>query len=177
MTTAPAAPRGWSTGRPGLPVFLGAGLVVAALNAGFQRLAAARVGIDDLGALNALLALVGGVGLLGLGLQVVLARAGIARLALGRAAAAVAVVGAALSAGLLPGPSWYRVAVGASLGATFAAVALGVPHRARLLADASWRRLAAAYLAGAALRLASLPAAPGGDRQPRGRGDGGHGAG
>ena len=142
-------PRGWAEGRTGLATFLATGLVVAALNAGFQRYASTRVGVDDLGAFNALVSLVAGAGLLGLGLQVVLARSGSARLAIGRSAALVGIVAGVVVAAAVPGPGWYRLGVGASLGASFGAVLLGVPHRARLLADASWRRLAAAYLAGA----------------------------
>lgn len=156
VSSAPSGPRGWAQGRTGLVWFLFGGLVVAAVNAGFQRLAASRVDVDDLGALNALLALVGGVGLLGLGLQVVLARAGTARLALVRAALLIGLVSGAVAAGLVPGPSWYRISVGAALGASFSAVFIGVPHRARLLADASWRRLALTYVSGAVVRLVAM---------------------
>lgn len=156
MNTVAAGPRGWSQGRTGLLTFLAAGLVVAALNAGFQRFAAARVDLDDLGAFNALVSLVGGVGLLGLGVQVVLARAGTTRLAVGRASVVLGVVTGALATAVVPGPAWYRLGVGVSLGVAFAAVMLGVPHRARLLADASWRRLAVTYLSGATVRLSAI---------------------
>jgi hypothetical protein len=156
VTTPLPSPRGWTRSGNGIAVFLAAGAASAALNAGFQRLGADRVDVDDLGALNALLAVVGGVGLLGLGLQVVLVRAGAARLAVGRAVALVAVVTVVAGSVATPGPTWYRLTVGLLLAAAISAVLAGVPHRARLLADASWRRLAAVYLLGACVRLVAL---------------------
>lgn len=137
-------------------VFLAAGVVAALANAGFQRLAASRVEVDDLGAVNALLAVVGGIGLLGLGLQVAVARTGVVRVAVGRLAAIAGMVAAAGALVAVPGPWWYRSSVAGALAATIAAVLLGVPHRARLLADASWRRVAAVYVSGAAARLVAL---------------------
>jgi len=137
-------------------VFLAAGLASAVLNAASQRISAARVGVDDLGALNALLAVVGALGLLGVGLQVVLVRAGTPRLAIARVAAAAAAVCGASSAAVAPGPAWYRLGIGAVVAGAVVAVLVGVPHRARILADSSWRRLGAVHLGGAAARLALL---------------------
>lgn len=152
----PVAPRGWAQGRTGLVTFLAAGIAAALANAGFQRLAGSRIDVDDLGAVNALLAVVGGIGLLGLGLQVAVARTGVVRVAMGRLAAGAGLIAAAGALAAVPGPWWYRCAVAAALAVTIGAVLLGVPHRARLLADASWRRVGAVYVSGAAARLVAL---------------------
>ena len=58
----------------------------------FQRLSAARVDIDDLGAFNAILAVVGGTGLLGLGLQLVVVRQALTMRQVLRVAGAVTVI-------------------------------------------------------------------------------------
>jgi hypothetical protein len=158
VSSADPAALGRLRQRGGVLVFLGSGVGVALMNGGFQRIVARRVGTDDLGALNALLAIVGGVGLLGLGLQVALARAGLPRIRLARAAVIAGSALAVATALVVPGPAWYRVAVGAALGVAMAGVLVGVAPRAKLLATASWRRLACAYVAGGATRLAALPA-------------------
>ncbi len=156
MTTALPSPRGWTRAGAGISVFLAAGALSAVFNATFQRLSADRVDVDALGALNALLTVMAGVGLLGLGLQVVLVREGAARLAVGRAVAVVAVLAALGGAIAVPGPGWYRVTIGMLLASAIAAVLASVPHRARLLADASWRRVGGVYLVGGGIRLAVL---------------------
>jgi hypothetical protein len=143
-------------------VFLAAGLGAAVLNAIFQRIGARRIAIDDLGAFNALVAIIGGIGLLGLGLQVVIARlrpatdGGEATLALGRLAVLAGAATGALVAVAVPGPAWYRLEVGALMAVSATATFCGVAPRARLLRRSSWSRLALVYIVGALIRLAAV---------------------
>jgi hypothetical protein len=136
--------------------FLVAGVVAAALGAVFQRVGAARVDIDDLGAFNAILAVVGGTGLLGLGLQVVVVRQRLAVAAIARVGALVTVVVVAAGVAAVPGPIWYRVAVAMLLGAVVAATFGGLVPRSRLLWRSSWMGVGTVYIVGALARLAVL---------------------
>lgn len=133
--------------------FIGAGVLAALASTWFQRICASQVSLDDIGAFNALLAVAGGVGVLGLGLQLVIGRmpAGTtmpASMSLG----AGAVVGLLVGIGM-PVSGWYAVAVGGLMGATTTATFVGISARARLLREADWLRLGWVYLAGAAARL------------------------
>ncbi|MEO5901519.1 MAG: hypothetical protein ABIR68_15525, partial [Ilumatobacteraceae bacterium] len=137
-------------------VFVLAGVVAAFGTAWFQRICATRVSLDDIGAFNALLALAGGIGVLGLGLQVVLGRlpAGATMplpISLGAGAGVAVLVGAGM-----PVSGWYAVAVGGLMGASTTATFCAVAARARLLQRASWLRLAVVYLVGVAVRLAVI---------------------
>jgi len=144
--------------------FLAAGVAAAALNAGFQRVGARRIAIDDLGAFNALVAIIGGIGLLGLGLQVVIARlrpgaaidGGDGTLALGRLAVVAGLATGALVAAAVPGPAWYRLEVGALMAVSATATFCSVAPRARLLRRSSWTRLGIVYVVGAVVRLGVL---------------------
>ncbi len=150
--TAPAKPS-----RAGAAtLFVLAGVLAAFGTAWFQRICATRVSLDDIGAFNALLALAGGIGVLGLGLQVVLGR-----LPVGATMPAAISVGAGVCVGVLvavgmPVSGWYAVSVGMLMGATTTATFCGVAARARLLQRASWLRLAVIYVVGAAVRLAVI---------------------
>jgi hypothetical protein len=152
-----------ATRRYGVAFFLAAGVGAAALNAIFQRIGARRIAVDDLGAFNALVGIIGGIGLLGLGLQVVIARlrpdaaeGGDGTLALGRLAVIAGTLTGALVAIAVPGPSWYRLEVGALMAVSATATFCGVAPRARLLRRSSWSRLAIVYLVGAGVRLGAL---------------------
>jgi hypothetical protein len=136
--------------------FLLCGVVAAALGAVFQRVSAARVDIDDLGAFNAILAVVGGTGLLGLGLQVVVVRQRLSTAAVVRFGAAVTVVTVAAGVAAVPGAVWYRLAVALLLGAVLATTFAGLIPRSRLLLRSSWIELGIVYLVGGAARLAAL---------------------
>jgi Glycosyl transferase family 2 len=136
-------------------VFVLAGVVAAFGTAWFQRICASRVSLDDIGAFNALLALAGGIGVLGLGLQVVLGRLPEAVMP-APISLAVGVVVAVLVGVGMPVAGWYAVAIGALMGATTTATFCGVAARARLLQRASWLRLAVIFLIGVAVRLAVI---------------------
>ena len=136
--------------------FLAAGVAAAALGVLFQRLSAARVDIDDLGAFNAILAVVGGTGLLGLGLQLVVVRQALSVRQVLRVAAAVTVIVVAAGVASVPGPAWYRVAVATLLGAVVAATFAGLVPRSQLLLRSSWIGVGVVYLVGAIARLAVL---------------------
>ena len=136
--------------------FLLCGVAAAALGAVFQRVSAARVDIDDLGAFNAILAVVGGTGLLGLGLQVVVVRQQLTAAAVIRFGAAVTMVTVAASVAAVPGPVWYRLAVALLLGAVVAMTFGGLIPRSRLLLRSSWIDLGVVYVVGGAARLAVL---------------------
>lgn len=136
--------------------FLTAGLFAAALGVVFQRLSAARVDIDDLGAFNAILAVVGGTGLLGLGLQLVVVRRALSTRQVLRVAAVVTVIVVVAGVAAVPGPAWYRVAVATLLGSVVAATFAGLVPRSRLLQRSSWLGVGVVYLVGAAARLAVL---------------------
>ncbi len=137
-------------------VFVGAGVLAALASALFQRISAARVSLDDIGAFNALLAVAGGVGVLGLGLQLVIGRKPQGTTIPPAMSLGVgAVVGVLVGVGM-PVSGWYAVEVGALMGATTTATFVGITARARLLRESDWVRLAWVYLAGALARLAAV---------------------
>ena len=136
--------------------FLAAGVAAAVLGVVFQRLSAARVDIDDLGAFNAILAVVGGTGLLGLGLQLVVVRQALTMRQVLRVAGAVTVIVVAAGVAAVPGPAWYRVAVASLLGSVVAATFAGLVPRSRLLRRSSWIGVGVVYFVGAIARVAVL---------------------
>ena len=133
--------------------FIAAGVLAALASAWFQRICAARVSLDDIGAFNALLAVAGGVGVLGLGLQLVIGRMPRGTtMPIAMSLGAGAVVGLLVGFGM-PVSGWYAVAVGGLMGITTSATFVGIAARARLLREADWVRLGWVYMAGAAARL------------------------
>jgi hypothetical protein len=115
----------------------------------FQRIGARRIAIDDLGAFNALVGIIGGIGLLGLGLQVVIARMSAPdpngeRNARSRAARRHRRCGDGRPRRRgRPGPAWYRLEVGGLIAVSATATFCGVAPRARLLGRSSWTKLGA----------------------------------
>ncbi|MEO5723094.1 MAG: glycosyltransferase family 2 protein [Ilumatobacteraceae bacterium] len=130
--------------------------MAAFVTALFQRICATRVSLDDIGAFDALLAVVGGVGVLGLGLQVVLARLpGDAHVPAGVSLGVGLIVGGLVVVGM-PVSGSYAFGVGGLTGAATTATFCGIAARARLLLRADWHRLAVVYVTGAAVRLAVI---------------------
>jgi hypothetical protein len=149
------AQRSWPVaGR--VAVFLGCGVVAAALGAVFQRISASRVALDDLGAFNAILAVVGGTGLLGLGLQVVVVRQRLGTGVVLRVGGVVTVVTVAAAVAGVPGPAWYRWAVAGLIGAAVASTFCGLLPRSVLLWRRRWVELGVVYVVGAVARVAAV---------------------
>jgi dolichol-phosphate mannosyltransferase len=137
--------------------FVVCGVIAALLNGWFQSTVAQRFSEDDAGAASSLAVVLGGLGLVGLGAQVLVARAGRrparSLLVLGLTAATLA--GASWLA--TPGAAWYRAWVAVLMGLAGAIVLLGVPPRAALLRDRRWIELGVAYVFGAMARAAAVP--------------------
>lgn len=137
-------------------LFVAAGIVAALATAWFQRICAAHVSLDETGAFAALSAVAGGVGVLGLGLQVV-----VGRLPEGSTVPPIVSLGVGLLVGVLvavgmPIGGWYAVSIGALMAAITVAVMCSVAPRTRLLLQWGWERLAVVVLVGAAVRLAVI---------------------
>jgi hypothetical protein len=137
-------------------VFIGAGILAALGTAWFQRICATRVSLDEAGAFDALLAVAGGVAVLGLGLQVVVGRLPDGATVPPQVSIAVGVTVGALVAVGMPIGGWYAVSVGLLMAAITVATMCSVAPRARLLLGAGWTRLAVVVLVDAVVRLAVI---------------------